>query len=110
MSLAGGDPCVLIARGDPSRKIEFPEDLREVAVMQENRWIPKRTCATWPRYIPPDPDEPEHKQYVQFREWAARKKAWTMACQAIGRWERFKDMDDNFFLIKDPTPKDPVCL
>ena len=59
---AGGDPCFFIARGDPGREIEFPDWLCEMANMQEGRWKPKRLCATWPRYNPPDPEEPEHKQ------------------------------------------------
>ena len=59
LDFAGGDPCALYARGDPGRKVSFPDDLHKVAQVQENRRKRKRTCASWPRYNPPDPDEPE---------------------------------------------------
>ena len=83
-------------------KVRFPDDLHKVARAHERRRTRKRLCATWPRYNPPDPDDPEHKKYVLFREWVARKRAWTIACEAKGRWEKFQDMDEKFFTIKDP--------
>ena len=111
---AGVEPYVLIARGDPGRKIEFAADLLEIANngyektkpvnMQATKRKAKRICATWPRYEPPDPEDPDHLQYVKFREWAARKKAWRMACKSWhGLRGDFIDMDIRFFSIKDPT-------
>ena len=77
--IAGGDPCTLIARGDPSRRVKFEEEFYDIAIEQEKRQKKRRICSTWPPYLPPDPQEPDHKRYVEFRERVARKNAWYMA-------------------------------
>ena len=95
----------MFAGGDPGRKVRFAKDLYQIALKQESRWKPTRTCATWPKYDPPDPEEPDHKKYVQFREWVARKKAWSIACSANNRREKFNDMDEDFFFTDPALPK-----
>ena len=56
-----------------------------------------------PRPLYPDQNDVDNQNLIKLEEREARRRAWIMAKQIGHIMGEFKDKDDNFFVLKDPT-------